>query len=60
MLLEETPIGNLLLFWPANRDAGVRMTRGEARVIADAFALLDAWARETDQRAAGDDARAPS
>lgn len=57
MLLEETPSGNLLLFHPANREAGVRMTRGDVRVIADAFALLDRWAREADLRVEDDGSR---
>jgi len=56
MLLEETPSGNLLLFRPENRDAGVRMTRGDVRTIADAFALLDRWAREADENATDGDA----
>ena len=56
MLLEETPSGNLLLFRPENRDVGVRMTRGDVRAIADAFALFDCWAREADESAATGDA----
>ncbi|MCC7107990.1 MAG: hypothetical protein IT382_01760 [Deltaproteobacteria bacterium] len=56
MLLEETPSGNLLLFRPENRDAGVRMTRGDVRTIADASALLDRGAREADENATDGDA----
>ena len=48
MLLEETPSGNLRLFHPEKPDAGVRMTRGDVRTIADVFDLLDKWAREAE------------
>jgi hypothetical protein len=48
VLIEETPSGNLRLYSPENPEAGVKLTRGDVRAVADVFALLDRWDREDD------------
>ena len=55
VILEETSSGNLRLFAPTNRDAAVRFTRADVRVMADVFARLDVWSREASEPSIIDD-----